>query len=63
VLLPSFTIVSLLCWSTCTKNSWCVVTCGWRVADQFTTNPTPLALANGSVLLLYKARSREDYGA
>ena len=30
--------------------------------DQFTTNPTPLALANGSVLLLYKARSREDFG-
>ena len=30
--------------------------------DQFTTNPTPLALPNGSVLLLYKGRSREDYG-
>ena len=29
---------------------------------QFTTNPTPLALGNGSVLLLYKARSREDWG-
>ena len=29
--------------------------------DQFTTNPTPLALKNGSVLLLYKARSRADF--
>jgi hypothetical protein len=30
--------------------------------DQFTCNPTPLLLKNGSALLLYKARSKEDFG-
>jgi hypothetical protein len=29
--------------------------------DQFTTNPTPHVFPNGSVLLLYKARSKENY--
>ena len=30
--------------------------------DQFTCNPTPHVLKNGSVLLLYKARSKENFG-
>lgn len=30
--------------------------------DQFTCNPTPHVFANGSVLLLYKGRSKEDFG-
>ena len=29
--------------------------------DQFTCNPTPHVLANGSVLLLYKGRSKENF--
>lgn len=29
--------------------------------DQFTTNPTPHVFANGSVLLIYKARSMSDF--
>eukprot|EP00041_Stephanoeca_diplocostata_P009740 m.151947 g.151947 ORF g.151947 m.151947 type:complete len:501 (+) comp17877_c0_seq2:200-1702(+) len=31
--------------------------------DQFTTNPTPHVFANGSVLLIYKARSKENFNA
>ena len=29
--------------------------------DQFTTNPTPHVFSNGSVLLIYKARSKENF--